>query len=32
LEEIPVGSDVVLIYNKYGKVEDFTLKTAKQTA
>lgn len=26
LEEIPVGSEVTLIYNRYGKVEDFQLK------
>lgn len=26
LDEIPVGSDITLIYNKYGKVEDFTVK------
>ncbi len=32
LQEIPVGSEVVLIYNRYGKVEDFTVKTAVKTA
>jgi len=32
LQEIPVGSDIVLIYNRYGKVEDFTLKSATKTA
>ncbi len=32
LLEIPVGSEVVLIYNRYGKVEDFTLKIAAKTA
>lgn len=32
LQEIPVGSDIVLIYNKYGKVEDFTMKNAAKTA
>jgi hypothetical protein len=26
LQEIPVGSEVTLIYNRYGKVEDFTIK------
>ncbi len=26
LQEIPVGSEVTLIYNRYGKVEDFQLK------
>lgn len=29
LQEIPIGSDVTLIYNKYGKVEDFNVKQQK---
>ncbi len=32
LEEIPIGSEIVLIYNRFGKVEDFTLKAATKTA
>jgi hypothetical protein len=32
LEKIPIGSDVTLIYNKYGKVDDFMLKNAAKTA
>lgn len=29
LTEIPVGSEVTLIYNRYGKVDDFTIKEKK---
>lgn len=32
LQEIPIGSEVVLIYNRYGKVEDFTVKNDTKTA
>lgn len=32
LTEIPVGSEVTLIYNRYGKVEDFTVKAGKQVS
>jgi hypothetical protein len=32
LEEIPVGSEVTLNYNKYGKVEDFQIKNPAKTA
>lgn len=27
LEEIPVGSEVTLIYNRYGKIEDLNVKS-----
>lgn len=26
VQEIPVGSEITVIYNKYGKADDFTLK------
>lgn len=32
LQEIPVGSEITLIYNRYGKVEDFTLKNTVKPA
>lgn len=32
LEEIPIGSEVTLIYNRYGKVDDFTIKAEKKVS
>lgn len=26
VQEVPVGSEITVIYNKYGKAEDFTIK------
>lgn len=26
VQEVPVGSEITIIYNKYGKADDFTVK------
>lgn len=28
VKEIPVGKEITVIYNKYGKADDYTVKTA----
>lgn len=28
VEKVPIGKEITIIYNRYGKADDFTVKTA----